>query len=61
MKKYYFRILLLCTLLLAFATVSFAQKTKQKHKRIVRSKIVSTDFNLPKIIVKKIPRSEKIA
>lgn len=52
MKKHYFRFLLLCGLLVAFGTVSFAQKTKQKRKTQVRPMIVSTDFESPKTNVK---------
>ncbi len=59
MKKHYFRFLLLCALLLAFGTVSFAQKTKQKRKRIVQGKIVSNDFKLPDTIVKKNYKARK--
>ena len=54
MKKHYFRFLLLCALLLAFGTVSFAQSNKQKV-----GKIRSKDFDIPKPIVKKNYKARK--
>jgi hypothetical protein len=55
MKKQFFRFLLVCGLLLAFGTVSFAQKSGQKRKQIRRGVIFSDDFKTPENTLRKNP------